>query len=430
MTTAAAAAAALLLSVPLYYRFTYPRFSILQTVGACRVRFRGSVAAQIYYPTSKPQSAAPTSYPLFRSPALASMATAVNKPLFLFKLFGVDRASTPCFTTTGARGGPPPPPTSGGSLPVIVFSHGLYGHCDVHASMASHLAARGYIVVVMEHEGGAASYCCSEESNTIHEYMVPPTMTEDQQSKGYDAFLELCRDFRRPMLEKREKEIERVVQCLRGETKDGMYPLQGDTGLPFTDEQGVSKEAAEQQTTELLAAMDSENLILAGHSFGAATAIFAAQSKLPGLQNVWKCCLLYDPWTECLDQKVLDQGLGNLPTFTLLSGEWPNNNFYYLTEQLLSPERTSRLVLATLPGTLHQWVADTPCWFPWWLSHVTKQTGDMEPSAALRATIEMSCKLLESYDVTNVSQELERQVGNNKMIQLKIERKAKDMITS
>ena len=166
-------------------------------------------------------------------------------------------------------------------------------------------------------------------------------------------------------------------------------------------------------------------LILAGHSFGAATAIFAAQSKLPGLQNVWKCCLLYDPWTECLDQKVLDQGLGNLPTFTLLSGEWPNNNFYHLTEQLLSPERTSRLVLATLPGTLHQWVADTPCWFPWWLSHVTKQTGDMEPSAALRATIEMSCKLLENYDVTNVSEELERQVGNNKMIRLKIERKAK-----
>ena len=89
--------------------------------------------------------------------------------------------------------------------------------------MSSHLAKQGYIVVVMEHEGGAASYCCSEESNTIHEYVVPPIMTKDQQSKGYDAFLELCRDFRRPMLEKREKEIERVVQCLRGETKDGMY---------------------------------------------------------------------------------------------------------------------------------------------------------------------------------------------------------------
>jgi hypothetical protein len=426
----AAAAAAALLSLPAaaaYYRFSYPRMTLSTSsakhaVGACRVRFRGSVAAQIYYPIIEPQSAAP-SYPLFRPSVISNMASALSKPLLLFKLFGLDRASNPCFTTTSSRGCPPPPPISGEKkLPVIVFSHGLFGHCDVHTAISSQLAQQGYIVVVMEHEGGAASYCCDEESNTIHEYVVPPTMTEEQKSKGYDHFLELCRDFRRPMLEKREKEIERVIQCLRGETKDGMYPLQGDTGLPFMDDQVVSKEAKEaanQHMALLLTSLDPENLILAGHSFGAATAIFTLQSKLPGLRNAWKCCLLYDPWTECLDQKVLEQGLGDLPTFTLLSGEWPTNNFYRLTEQLLSPERTSRLVLATLPGTRHQWVADTPCWFPWWLSSLTKQTADMEPTQALRATVEASCKLLEKYDVTNVVEELERQG----MIQLKVEEK-------
>ena len=90
---------------------------------------------------------------------------------------------------------------------------------------------------------------------------------------------------------------------------------------------------------ELLAACDPANVILAGHSFGGATAIVVAQSELPALRGAFRCCLLFDPWTECLDETVLEKGLGDLPTFSLLSAGWACNNFFGLTQRLSSTYR-------------------------------------------------------------------------------------------
>ncbi len=423
---AAAAAATVLVGVgtaAAYLRFSYPKIAAAPAaaaaagapaVGACRVRFRGSVAAQVFYPTAQPDR--PASYPLFRRPdTLAHMAAAVKKPLFLFQMFGLDRAATPAVTATGpARGAPPPPVAAAAAaagnnnnnnpkLPVVVFSHGLYGHCDVHAAMSCQLARRGYVVVVLEHEGRAASYARTEVDAQVLTYKYPPDMSDADQQGGHAAFLRFCRDFRRPILEQREREIARVVQCLRGHgggDDGGVYPLRGETGLPFgvADDVGEfalewgaggeAKAAAERHCRSLLAACDPDNLILVGHSFGGATAVLAAQSELPDLRGAFRCCVLFDPWTECLDESVLDKGLGDLPVFSLLSGGWIKNNFYHLTERLFSPKTTRNLVWAALPGTLHQWVADTPCWFPWWLSRLTKQTGDLEPGLALARTVE------------------------------------------
>ena len=90
----------------------------------------------------------------------------------------------------------------------------------------------------------------------------------------------------------------------------------------------------------------------------------------------------------------INQGLGDLPTFCLLSDGWSRNKFYPLTQQLFAPETTTNVVVATLPGTQHQWVADTVFWFPKFISELTKQTGAMEPRLALKATVSASLRLI------------------------------------
>jgi len=304
--TAAAAAA-------LYTHYSYPSLPppTTQHVGCCRVRFKGSVAAQFYYPTSAPPTQ--PSYPLFRrSDVLAHLAQAVQKPVWLFLLFGMSRVTTPCITATDEPGTPPPPvntATNTAKLPVVVFSHGLYGNCDLHTAFSSQLAQEGYIVVVLEHEGGAASYCRTEEDGVVLDYIVPPTLDPDTEGKTkqeqYQHYLQVCRGFRGPILRKREKEIEIVVQCLKGAASHDAYPLEGATGLPFASSTSATATAAAAHCKHLFDSIDASHMILAGHSFGGATAVVAAQSTRPGLANAFQCCLLYDPWTECLDEGKL-----------------------------------------------------------------------------------------------------------------------------
>ena len=90
----------------------------------------------------------------------------------------------------------------------------------------------------------------------------------------------------------------------------------------------------------------------------------------------------------------IKQGLGDLPTFCLLSDGWSRNNIYPLTQQLFAPEKTTNVVVATLPGTQHQWVADTVFWFPKFITDLAKQTGAMEPRLALKATVCASLRLI------------------------------------
>jgi hypothetical protein len=88
------------------------------------------------------------------------------------------------------------------------------------------------------------------------------------------------------------------------------------------------------------------------------------QSELPDLKGAFKGCLLYDPWTEPLPVAALQKGLAALPTFALLSADWPALPSFGLTSRLLRPEATSRAVVGALPGSKHAWISDVPFWFP------------------------------------------------------------------
>ena len=384
-----------------YFRTTYPRLDVRgskdQTlgtdVGAVRVRFYEGVAAQLYYPTASTSTdtTLQTAYKYFRRNAIIGIAQAAEVPMTLLQLFGLDRARSPCLTCL--QDGSPPPPVDK-DLPVIVFSHGLFGDCDMHSAYGRQIAEQGWVVVVLEHEDHSASYAKTESGEVLTFARPDPMPTKDQLDNCRPTFWPFARNFWGPMLEHRVREIATVVEGLRNRTP---YMLRGDTGEPYDDE--AEQDTANKHLQALLSHMDTSRMVMAGHSFGGATAILAVQSELPALQGAFTSCLLYDPWTEPLPETSLDKGLGDMPTLMILSGKWGNkseNKFYSLTERLaqLSPQ----MELATLPGTLHQWVTDTPFWFPWIPSWLFGHCGSMEPRAAMRSTVDASLALLLQHE--------------------------------
>lgn len=175
-------------------------------VGCRRVRFPGGPAAQIFFPAHEAGQGvevtrARKSYPYLRMPALAGIAEWSKKPLWMLKLLGIHKWQSPCSTTAL------PTQVSQGkdSYPVILFSHGLGGNSDIHTCIAQLFCRRGFVVVVVEHECGAASYARTESGQVLH-YNRPRELTVEEEESGYSAYLQLCQKFRAPFLRHRENE--------------------------------------------------------------------------------------------------------------------------------------------------------------------------------------------------------------------------------
>lgn len=384
-------------SVCMYLRNTFPRLDVRgskkqtvgKDVGAVRVRFHGGVAAQLYYPTKHSRTnTLQESYRYFRRNAMVGLAQALGVPVAFFQLFGLDRARSPCLTCLEDGS---PPPAVDKKLPVIVFSHGLFGDLDMHSAYSRQIAEQGWVVVVLEHEDHSASYAKTETGEVLKIARPDPMPTKDQLENHRETFWPFARTFWGPMLKQRVLEIATVVEGMRNGTA---YLLRGDNGEPYDDEE--KQDAANKHVHALFSQMDTTQMVMAGHSFGGATAILAVQSELPALQNAFSSLLLYDPWVEPLPEDSLDEGLGDMPTLMILCGEWGDKNenkFFSLTERLA--EQSPHLEMGTLPGTLHRWVTDTQFWFPWILSWLIGHCGSMEPRAAMRRTVDASLAMLQ-----------------------------------
>ena len=174
------------------------------------MRFPDGPAAQVFFPATEIEDAdraaeEKSQYPYMRPEAFDGLVSWLRKPKFIMKSFGIHRWHTPCSPTAT--------PIEGGSFPVILFSHGLGGHSDVHAALSQLLARKGYVVIVFEHECRAASYARTD-SGTVLTYDRPRDLTKAERKQGYELYLDICQKFRSPFLEHREQESVSFSLCL------------------------------------------------------------------------------------------------------------------------------------------------------------------------------------------------------------------------
>lgn len=183
-------------------------------VGCRRIRFPDGPAAQVFFPAREIDDAeaarkAQKAYPYMRREAFNGLVSWLRKPMFVMKTFGIHLWHTPCSPSAHplspmdkGKNGVTVPATG---LPVMIFSHGLGGHSDLHATLGQLMARKGFVVFALEHECRAGSYA-RRESGTVLTYDRPQELTKEQKKEGYQLYLKLCQEFRRPFLDHRESE--------------------------------------------------------------------------------------------------------------------------------------------------------------------------------------------------------------------------------
>ncbi|OWZ04996.1 Platelet-activating factor acetylhydrolase, plasma/intracellular isoform II protein [Phytophthora megakarya] len=243
-------------------------------------------------------------------------------------------------------------PTSIGGWPVVIFSHGLAGSLELYSYLNQQLASFRHVVVVPNHCDGSACVCSPEPGRIEYYQQITPEVRDDIDGAGFR--------FRNGQLQQRVSEVRAVLDAIQKGTASNIFSL-----------------------------CDLTNVSVAGHSFGAATALTAAHQD-----TRFKKMVLLDAWMEPLDDIVRD-GLGSrIPALHLLS-----EHFLHWRPNAEASERHARGCthaksrLTWLRGTRHNNFSDIPIFSPA-LNRLMKSAGSIDHLYALHAIGQLSATFL------------------------------------
>ncbi|KAI8837826.1 platelet-activating factor acetylhydrolase, isoform II-domain-containing protein [Chytridium lagenaria] len=195
-----------------------------------------------------------------------------------------------------------------GTWPVVVFSHGLAGMRTTYSSFVGMLASRGFVVLVIEHRDGTAS------ASAFNDYTTPIPYANPQPSTS--------------------------VPPKQKTTTSNVSAQPKSVTMPFIP--------------EFKGRLDLGRLVMAGHSFGAATALVALQEDKGDLGFLGGVVL--DPWMFAVDERVSIR----VPILSIQAQffHWRNNIECFKTLYDASPNALN--AFAVILGTKHQDVSDFP----------------------------------------------------------------------
>ncbi|PBJ73195.1 phospholipase A1 [Trypanosoma cruzi cruzi] len=296
----------------------------------------------VYYPTNETPRRKGIQYIPFNDVRFMSgLSSRASVPLYLMRDF--------LFVRLRATEGAKPIPlinSSGIPLPVIIFSHGLYGYHRLYSALQADLASRGAVVVSVGHCDGSASFM------------------RDSERGGKEFFLRQV-DWESPVCE--EALAQRVMETRR--------TLKRLSEKEFWKELGFADLEVEHYLRQ------SPRVHLSGHSFGGATALVAAmqeeQESKPN-ENPVQSVMVFDPWHKPLENelflKPIEEGRNRYTTPTLMvhSDAWVQdrsiwNFFQRITTLLFSQpsisslserEKRMRFVTEKTGSTNHYSVSD------------------------------------------------------------------------
>jgi len=150
-------------------------------------------------------------------------------------------------------------------IPVVIFSHGLFADRTCYSSIARDLASNGILVVTFDHLDGSAAICVKNGEKYLAQHEIGETWNEKVQ-------------FRKVQLTQRSDEVKIRVDLL--------YKLKK---IQFTNK--ISLE------------VDTDKMVVFGHSFGGATSIRYSIENPSYIKGV----VAWDPWVEVLDYETRDK---------------------------------------------------------------------------------------------------------------------------
>ena len=302
----------------------YPRHLLSlpgpHAVGAVHARI-GDDHSSCFANTFYPCGAGGVRQPYWRGPAIDSITSMIGVPRWLLAHLakrGPAREGAPVLT---------PPTTQENGWPLVIFSHGTWGSCEMYTSLCRSLASFGFVVVALEHEDGSGCYA---------------TRRSGQVVKHTDPVVKGNAGERPSMLQHRMDELDHALKSV-------------SAAAPRT-----GARAADDAATlgAILAACDRRQTALMGHSFGGATMARAAQT-LTGRHAI-ACTVMLDTWLGALPSDAIAAAVP-VPSLSIDSESWAASGGYHRSPMFAA----SRAAVAFVaPGTVHQSFSDSQLWAP------------------------------------------------------------------
>jgi len=220
--------------------------------------------------------------------------------------------------------------------PVLVFTSGLYGTCEMYTQFCRDLAAAGAIVIALEHEDGSGLFATEAGSGRQIHYMDPPPGVTDGVA------------FRRPFLHIRAHELRVVASALAAATRG----------------RAEGKGAVGDAVSRVLAEANPERMLLVGHSFGSASILRFLQATRDA-PCPYRGAVLADLWPEPLEERELRQGL-QVP-FALLASEQFARIHSKSYRALVDASAGKCRAAAVVRGARHQWISESGFFAPTWV---------------------------------------------------------------
>ena len=184
-----------------------------------------------------------------------------------------------CRATIPAIQNAPPLIPSGTGLPVMIFSHGLVGSRNTYSQWCGSMAAHGIFVAAIEHRDGSAP-ATIVHAGTKKQYTIPyrKIPVYDEETKNYRAM----------QLAQRTFEVSKLVALLRDINHGKKVNVIAEGNALLDMFKGTLN-------------TERGKFIMAGHSFGAATAVAACKDKetISGdysLKDEFQAAIMLDIW--------------------------------------------------------------------------------------------------------------------------------------
>lgn len=245
--------------------------------------------------------------------------------------------------------------------PVIVFSHGTVSSRTDYSHYAGELAARGYVVAMLEHRDGSCPGSVIMKKGEPDQTRLLFDISEVETPEGGEVSVE---DFHRAQLGFREAEMEEAVRVLK--------LINSGAGAQVF-EQNPRGEGAD--LARWAGRLNTDEIVVAGHSYGATGALQALRGG-PTERRPFKGAIALDPGK----QSGPLNGDISVPLLVVHSNSWSSRSsiFYgrahFDTVRAIAErnnERGNPSWFMTSLGTSHPSVTDAPLLEPLLLRFTT-----------------------------------------------------------
>ncbi|KAK3314343.1 platelet-activating factor acetylhydrolase, isoform II-domain-containing protein [Apodospora peruviana] len=251
--------------------------------------------------------------------------------------------------------------------PVVIFSHGTVSSRTDYSHYAGELAARGYVVALLEHRDGSCPGSVVKQNGKPDEIRLLFDEKEVETATGKEVAVE---DFHKAQLSFREAEIEeavRVIRMINEGRGEEVYKAN-----PRNEGHDLANWAGRLNTDEM---------IVAGHSYGATGALQALRGG-PTRKKPFHGAIILDPGKS---SGPLNTDI-RVPLLVVHSNSWSSHTSIFYgrahfdtVEDIVRANngRGNPSWFMTSLGTSHPSVTDAPLLEPFLLSFTTGATIDV-----------------------------------------------------